>query len=166
MFFQKLNKGMRLVSSLLIITSCLLFVFSFAACGRRGDPVPIAPYNDNIVKQDADVEKDMELLPAEGGKVDRESAMPIPDVPAGLMAIYTQKVIILAWDEIRHQDVKRYKVYRSSGGGFDLIGDTVAPAFTDRDVKPDTKYYYKVTAVGILESMMSEEIVIVTEVYE
>lgn len=165
MFFRNLNKGMRLVSSLLIITSCLLFVFSFAACGRRGDPAPIAPYDENIVKQDADVEKDVELLPAEGEKVDHKSAMPIPDVPAGLMAIYTQKVIILAWDEIRGQDVKRYKVYRSSGGGFDLIGDSAAPAFTDRDVKPDTKYYYKVTAVGILESQLSKEIVIVTEVH-
>ena len=165
MFFRKLNKRIRFVSSLLIITSCLLFVFSFASCGRRGDPVPIAPYDENIVKQGADVEKDTELLPAEGEKVDQESAMPMPDVPVGLLGLYTQKAIILTWDEIKGQGVKRYKVYRSSGGGFDFIGDTAAPAFTDRDVKPDTKYYYKVTAVGILESQLSKEIVIVTEVH-
>jgi hypothetical protein len=165
MFFRKLNKRIRFVSSLLIITSCLLFVFSFASCGRRGDPVPIAPYDENIVEQDADVEKDMELLPGEGGKADRESSKPMPDVPVGLMALYTQKAIILTWDEIKGQGVKRYKVYRSSGGGFEFVGDTAAPAFTDRDVEPDTKYYYKVTAVGILESRLSKEIVIVTEVH-
>ena len=165
MFFRKLNKRIRFVSSLLIITSCLLFVFSFASCGRRGDPVPISPYDKSVVQQGADVEKDIELLPGEGENVDRKSVMPMPDVPVGLVALYTQKAVILTWDEVRGQGVKRYKVYRASGGGFNFIGDTAAPAFTDRDVKPDTKYYYKVTAVGILESRLSKELVIITEVH-
>jgi hypothetical protein len=165
MVFLKLNKGMRLVSGFLIITSSFLFVFSFAACGRRGDPVPIAPYDENIVQEDADVKKDMELLPVEKEKVKRKSGTPMPDAPGGLMVLYTQKDVILIWDEVKGQEIGRYKVYRSSGDGYVFIGDTAASAFTDREVKPDTKYYYKVTAVGILESKPSKEIVIVTEVH-
>lgn len=162
MVFRNLNKGMRLVSSLLIIVSCFLFVFSFTSCGRRGDPVPITPYNENIIQEDVDGAKGQ--YPAEEVTGDQGSGTTMPDVPAGLMGLYTQKLIVLTWDEVRDQDVRRYKVYRSSGDGYVFVGDTAAPAFTDREVKPDTKYYYKVTTVGVLESQPSKEIVIVTEV--
>ena len=164
MVFLRLNKRMRLVSSFLIITSFVFFVFSFAACGRRGDPVPISPYDENIVQEDADVEKDQDRIPVEEG-VNRESGVLMPDAPVGLMALYTQTAVVLIWDEVKDQEVKRYNVYRSSGDGYVFVGDTAASAFTDRKVKPDTKYYYKVTSVGILESQPSKEIVIVTEVH-
>ncbi|MBL7032388.1 MAG: fibronectin type III domain-containing protein [Nitrospira sp.] len=154
---------MRLVSSVLIITSCFLFVFSFTACGRRGDPVPIAPYDENIVKEDA--KKDQARLPVEEGTANRKSSAVMPDAPTGLMALYTQKYIILTWDDNMGRDVKRYNIYRSSGDGYIFVGDTAAPAFTDREVEPDTEYYYKVTAVEILESQPSKEIVIVTEIH-
>ena len=161
MIYQKLNKGMRIVSGFMIITSCVLFVFSFAACGRRGDPVPIAPYDENIVPEDAE----KETIPAAEEKVEPEIGAPMSDVPAGLMALYTQKAVILTWDEVRGRDVNLYKVYRSSGDGYAFIGDTAVPAFTDLEVRPNTKYYYKVTAIGVLESQPSKEIVIVTEVH-
>ena len=163
MVFQKLNNGMRLVYRLLIITSCFLFVFSFTACGRRGDPVPIAPYDENIVQEDA--KKDQDRLPVEEGTADRESIALMPEAPTGLMALYNQKSVVLTWDEVKGQDIRSYRVYRSSGDGYELAGETAAPAFTDREVEPDTKYYYKVTSVEILESQPSKEIVIVTEVH-
>jgi len=159
--YQRSNKGTRLVSGFLIIASCFLFVFSFAACGRRGDPVPIAPYDKNIVPEDTEKEP----LPVAEEKVEPESGAPMSDVPAGLMALYTQKAVILTWDEVRGRDVSLYKVYRSSGDGYAFIGDTAVPAFTDLEVRPNTKYYYKVTAAGVLESQPSKEIVIVTEVH-
>ncbi len=165
MIFQNLNKRMRLVSSLLIIISCFLFVFSFTSCGRRGDPVPIAPYNENIVEEEVGAKKYQERLPVEEETIDRKSGTLMPDAPAGLMVLYTQTAVILTWDEVKGQDVRWYKVYRSSGDGYVFVGDTAVPAFTDREVKPNTKYYYQVTAVGILESRQSKEIVIVTEVH-
>ena len=128
--------------------------------------MPIAPHDENILQDDADVKKDMKLVPVEGEKVKREGETKMPDAPGGLMVFYTQKEVILTWDEVRDQDVERYKVYRSSGDGdeYVFVGDAAAPAFTDREVKPDTKYYYRVTSVGVLESQPSKEIVIVTEV--
>ena len=103
---------MRLVSSFLIITSFVFFVFSFAACGRRGDPVPIAPYDENIVQEDVDVEKDQDRIPVEEG-VNRESGVLMPDAPVGLMALYTQTAVVLIWDDVKGQEVKRYNIYRS-----------------------------------------------------
>lgn len=126
--------------------------------------MPIAPYDENIVQEDLDVKKDQESILIEKETVDQKSAVLMPDAPGGLMALYTQKAIVLVWDEVENQDVKLYKVYRSSGDGYVFIGETAASAFTDRKVKPDTKYYYKVTAVGVLESRLSKDIVIITEV--
>lgn len=126
--------------------------------------MPIAPYDENIVQEDLDVKKDQESIPIEKETVDQKSAVLMPDAPGGLMALYTQKAVVLVWDEVENQDVKRYKVYRSSGDGYVFIGETAASAFTDRKVKSDTKYYYKVTAVGVLESRLSKDIVIITEV--
>ena len=122
--------------------------------------MPITPYDEIIVQEDAD--NGQEALAVEEGKAGREGGALMPDAPAGLMILYTQKAVIITWDEIR--DVRRYKVYRSIGDDYSFIGDTAAPAFTDRDVEPDNKYYYKITAVGILESQPSKEIEITTEV--
>jgi hypothetical protein len=45
-----------------------------------------------------------------------------------------------------------------------MAGDSVSPVFTDRDVKQGMRYFYRVTAVGGLESLPSEEINILAEV--
>lgn len=162
MALQKLNNRARFASCFLIVAFCFLFLFSFTSCGRRGDPVPIAPYNGDIV---TDAGKDQEPPQIEEETVDREGVALMPDAPTGLMALYTQKAVVLTWDEVMGQDVKRYKVYRSSGDGYMFIGDTAAPAFTDRKIKRDTKYYYKVTSVGVLESSPSKKIEVVTEAH-
>lgn len=165
MAFKKSDKRMTCASRCLIIVLCSLSVFSFTACGRRGDPVPIVPPEENIVKEDADAAKERELPSEKEEGTEQQSGKLRPDPPAGLMVLYTQKAVVLTWDEVEGQDVRVYKVYRSTGDGYVLIGDTAVPAFTDHDVKPDTKYYYKVTAVGALESGQSKEIVIATEVH-
>ena len=122
--------------------------------------MPIAPYDENIIQEDGN-----DQTPAAEEKAGRESGALIPDAPAGLMGMYTQEAVILTWDEVRGMDVSLYKVYRSSGDGYGFIGDTAVPAFTDHEVEPNTKYYYKVTALGVLESPASKEIVIATEVH-
>ena len=161
MISQKLNERSHVGFRFLITVFCFLFLFSFTSCGRRGDPVPITPYNEDAVTEDMDGDKDQ--VQAEKETVEQISETLKPDVPQGLMILYTQKVIILAWDEIKGQNVQLYKIYRSSGDRYELVGDTMAPAFTDHKIKPNMKYYYKVSAVGILESQPSKEIEIVTE---
>ncbi len=163
MVFQKVNKRARLVSCFMIITYCFLFLFSYTACCRRGDPVPVSPYNEGGVEEGADA-KETGQPQAEEETGEYETRTVMPDAPQGLIVLYTQKAVIITWDEIMGQDVRMYRVYRSTGNDYMFIGDTAAPAFTDREVKPDTKYYYKVTAVGVLESRPSKEIVIKTEV--
>ena len=127
--------------------------------------MPIAPYYENIAQEDAETGKDQDVLDVEEEKGGLESVALMPDAPAGLMALYTQTAIVLTWDEVKGQDVRRYKVYRALGDEYMFVGDTASPAFTDRDAKPNTKYYYKVTSIGTLESQPSKEIVIVTEVH-
>jgi hypothetical protein len=160
MVFLKANKRVRHVPCFLIIACCLLSFFSFTACGRRGDPVPVAPYK-SVVGEGL---KETGQSRIEEETEEHEPRVVMPDAPKGLMVLYTRKAVVITWDEIVGQDVRMYRVYRSLGDEHVFIGDTAAPAFTDRDVKSGTEYHYKVTAVGILESEPSEEIVIVTEV--
>jgi hypothetical protein len=86
-----------------------------------------------------------------------------PEPPSGLKGIYIRDGILLSWNEVRGQKVKFYRVYRSNGANFLSIGETVTPAFTDKNIVPSMKYYYKVIAVGDIESLPSEEIEITTE---
>lgn len=52
----------------------------------------------------------------------------------------------------------RYNVYRSTtaDGPYELVGLTAAPSYTDTGLRPDTVYYYRVSAVaGDIESALS-----------
>lgn len=145
------NKGLLLTFYILLLTFII-------ACGRRGAPVAIIPAEEAIEKgQKGDI---TEVKDAE---VSEEIRPTPPGPPTGLMAIYTQKSIILTWDEITEQDIKGYNVYRSSGEGFRLVGKTITPAFTDSDVKPDKRYLYRVTAIGESEGEPSKEIEVLTK---
>jgi fibronectin type 3 domain-containing protein len=88
-----------------------------------------------------------------------------PPAPTGLVALYTQKNIVLTWDEVRGMAIKSYRVYRSDGRGFFVVGETSTPAFTDENVEPSKIYYYKVLAVGAVAGPLSEEIKVSTEVH-
>ena len=167
--YKKRGKGARVSSGFLLLVSYLLFLVFITACGRRGDPVALLPYDEKNIKEDMDkgAEKgnvrDETLKKRDEPKAEAvETAR--PDAPAGLVAVFTQTGIVLTWDEALNQGVKSYRIYRSSGSGYKLAGETVTPAFTDRDIKQSVKYYYKVTAVGSSEGPPSEEIRVIKEV--
>jgi hypothetical protein len=147
-----------------------LFLVLSIACGRKGDPVAIAPYPEKAVEQDLDTTDKVNDRPnikviEKDNTAEKKIRVKIPDSPTGLIAVYSQNSIILTWNEIRGQGVRFYRIYRSIGNDYVPLGDAVTPAFTDKGVKSNTKYYYKVTAVGVSESPLSEEIEVLTEVH-
>lgn len=145
----------------------VLAAFSVMACGRRGDPVPISPAAVMIVEEDAGPAEGPETdLPDTSGKEGPggpEEEKSLSDIPARVIAVYTQNSVVLTWDEIVGRDVKLYRVYRSEGEGYSLIGESATPAFTDKNIEKKREYMYKITAVGIYESPASAEIKISTE---
>lgn len=154
---------------LLLLTSYFLFLTSLMACGRRGDPVVVMPSEREIVKKDMDEgredQKNSESPVMHKEIIETaETELTVPDPPAGLAALYTQNGVILVWDEAESRGVRLYRIYRSNGDDYRLVGDSVSPVFTDRDVKQGMRYFYRVTAVGGLESLPSKEIYILTEV--
>jgi len=144
---------------------CLLLLTSLTACGRRADPV-LPSYDEKTAEEDKSKKGKKET----GESVIKEKAagtevpvVALPDAPSEVAAVYTGKSIVLVWKEVLKQGVTSYRVYRSSGEGFVPAGETVSPAFTDRDIVKDKKYIYKITAVGRAESPASEEITVLTE---
>ncbi len=164
----KENWMLRLFYLLLLISYFSLLI-SLTACGRRGDPVAVMPSEREIINDDMDEGKEDQgnsespVMHKEITETE-ETELTVPDSPAGLAALYTQNGVILVWDEADSRGVKLYRIYRSSGDDYRLVGDSVSPVFTDRDVKQGMKYFYRVTAVGGLESLPSDEINILTEV--
>jgi fibronectin type 3 domain-containing protein len=160
---KKTNK--RFLFCLLLTAYCLLLP---ASCGRRGDPVLIEPHKEKAVEssrqegpQDSEKqEASTDLRTNEQGTVQ----VTTPDAPSGLIGIYTRTSIVVTWNEITGNNIK-YRIYRSTGNGYLPLGETVTPAFTDREVEPNKKYYYKVSAVGLNEGPLSKEIQIITEVH-
>lgn len=143
---------------------CLVALTLLISCGRRGDPVLLTPEESVEVRQDA---KD-----AGTGQVDaEEKEMPEeaqtllcqPAPPDGVTALFTGSGIVLAWNDIIDGNISVYRVYRSSGHEFIIAGETVSPAYTDRDITPGTTYSYYVTAVGKTEGLPSDRIIVKTE---
>jgi len=156
----------RLLICLLLTAYCLLLP---ASCGRRGDPVLIEPGKEKTVKsgkRGGSRHKDQQET-SEELTVNEQKTIEVttPEAPAGLIGIYTRTSIVITWNEISGNNIK-YKVYRSTGNGYLPLGETVTPAFTDKDVEPHKKYYYKVSAIGLNEGPLSKEIEITTEVHE
>ncbi len=67
-----------------------------------------------------------------------------PAVPAGLSAIPGARTIELKWDRNVEKDFASYRVYRN---GQKAMEDLTAPAWSDRDAQPGTKYQYQISAV-------------------
>jgi hypothetical protein len=67
-----------------------------------------------------------------------------PAVPAGLSAVPGSRSIELVWERNAEKDFASYRVFRD---GQQIAEGLTAPAFSDRDVKPGTKYQYQVSAV-------------------
>lgn len=149
---------------LLLTVYCLLLL---SACGRRGDPVLVEPPGTKAAEKEPDemqgtgTELKDDSLEIKKDEKSEIQAVP-PAAPTGLRGIYTQTSIVLTWDEVAGQDI-RYRIYRSSGDGYVLAGETVTPAFTDRNVEQGKRYRYRIIAVGAAEGPPSEEIIIGTE---
>jgi hypothetical protein len=67
-----------------------------------------------------------------------------PAVPAGLSAVPGSRSIELVWERNTEKDLASYRVYRD---GKQVAEGLTAPAYSDRDVKPGTKYTYQVSAL-------------------
>lgn len=162
------NKKLFLGVNILLLIFYFILLTSLASCGRRGDPVLVEPRQEKAVeKKKSEGLKDgqkQETLKEQKKSEHQTIQVTTPGPPAGLIGIYTQTSIVLTWDEVAGQKIK-YRVYRSSGDGYILAGETVTPAFTDKNVQPNMKYYYKVGAVGATEGPLSKEIQIITEVH-
>lgn len=143
--------------SYLLISFIFLTLIFISGCGRKGDPIPIIP------PQEKAAEKSSGSVPAVN-KIESELPKGVqPAPPTGLTAVYTGSSIIITWDEIMGQGVKAYYIYRSSGGEYTLIAKTEIPAFTDKNVEQNKKFYYKVSAVADSEGRLSKEIDVLTK---
>lgn len=167
---KTVSRLLHFIFRLMLLAFYVVLLLYPISCGRRGDPVAISPYEEKHIEKDVPEEVDVDTVSrditvkeekATAEDVDVEVAQ--PDAPSGLIAVHTESGIVLTWDEPVKQDVQLYRIYRSTGDGYELAGSTVTPAFTDRSVKLHMKYYYKVTAVGRSESPASEAIEIITE---
>ncbi len=163
------GKGEQAFSCFLLFVSCLLTLVSVASCGRRGDPVPILPHEERDIKIEAkdslgDKSDAPEIWVNGNGTVAEAVEAAQPDAPTGLVGLFSQNGIVLAWNEVMEQGVKFYRIYRSSAGGYALVGTSITPSFIDGNIKEENKYYYKVSAVGKSEGPLSEEIIVLKEV--
>lgn len=91
-----------------------------------------------------------------------EAVVP-PDAPIRLVAVYAQKSIVLTWDEMQGKEIRFYRVYRSEGTDFIMIGETVTPVFTDSNIEGSKKYIYRITAVATVEGPASQAIEVETK---
>ncbi len=120
-------------------------------------------YKIVIKDKNNNIGKDSNLVLVRGIKYEPpEVVITPPEAPTGVIAVYTQKNIVLTWDEIRGKGIKFYKIYRLDSKGFVAIGETSTSAFTDKNIASSRKYYYRVTAVSDVEGPPSKEIEVAT----
>jgi hypothetical protein len=159
------KKWIQIIGSFFLLTAyCLLLTVFLSACGRRGDPVLVTPSDtrEDEVKSEAPAIKETGTEAREAmGEAETGAVQPEP--PTGLIALFTGKSVVITWDEIIGQGVRLYRVYRSEGNEFNVIGEAVTPAFADRNVKPNVKYMYSISSVGMSEGPRSETVEVVTE---
>ena len=77
-----------------------------------------------------------------------------PAVPTGLTAVAGSRDIELTWDRNTEKDLAAYRVYRD---GKKIAEGLNSPSYSDKNVKPGTKYSYQVSSVDGAgnESMLS-----------
>ncbi|MDP2168356.1 MAG: hypothetical protein Q8J64_08510 [Thermodesulfovibrionales bacterium] len=83
----------------------------------------------------------------------------IPSAPEGIMAVATEKNILLMWKENPQIWVRGYRIYRALGDGeFNEIAGTETPAYLDKEQFPGLRRY-KVAAMGpAKEGPISDEV--------
>jgi hypothetical protein len=153
------KRGIRPV--LLLAACCLLLTVFVVSCGRRGDPVLILPSEEIGTAEKSGMAENQIQAPDLIGTGEDTLTVMQPQAPEGLDAVFTGQKIILVWDEVAGQGVKSYRIYRSAGDDFSLMGEVVTPVFHDRDIESGARYFYKVTAVGQTESIGSDTVEVV-----
>ena len=153
------KRGMRPV--LLLTVYCLLLTVFLVSCGRRGDPVLISPSEESGPAEKSGVAENQIQAPDLVGTGEDTLTVMQPQAPKGLAAVFAGQKIILVWDEVAGQGVKSYRIYRSAGDDFSLMGEVVTPVFNDRDIESGARYFYKVSAVGQTESSGSDTVEVV-----
>jgi len=138
---------------------------SFEYIDKKADRSKNYMYKIVVEDKDDRMGKDSNIVLIKGAKAEFKKALPVPKSPPRLMGIFTEKGNLLTWVEVRGE-IKFYRIYRSEGKDFIVIGESASPAFIDRDVVSSKRYFYKVTAVGETESLPSEEIEIITNPYK
>ncbi|MBI4710063.1 MAG: fibronectin type III domain-containing protein [Nitrospirae bacterium] len=123
-------------------------------------------YKVIVMDKNNRMSRDSDIIVVPGEKPASEKGKAAaPKPPSGLTAVYTHKSIVITWDEIPGAD--SYRIYRSFSGSddFRIAGESATPVFTDRNIEPAKKYYYKVTAVRGAEGLPSIIIEVKSEVF-
>ncbi len=85
----------------------------------------------------------------------------IPEKPEGLRYVLVDGNVVLTWKENPEKWIRGYRIYRDTGSGFVLAGETVYPLFEDR-LNGLKRIYYRITALGpSKEGPYSDEIKVV-----
>jgi predicted small lipoprotein YifL len=145
----------------LMIGFNLLMLLSTVSCGRRGDP--FLPTPDKISREKGAAVSEDKKQEGEEVKVNGNVWPDKPVAPSGLVGVFTGSSVVISWAEIKGQGVKSYNVYRSDGGEYKKVGETIIPAFIDENIRMKSSYRYRVSAVGKSESEFSKEVEIKTE---
>jgi hypothetical protein len=111
-------------------------------------------YTDNTIEYGKSYEYMVQAIDKAGtGYAESETSDPksfkptdkfAPAVPEGLSAVPGSRSIELVWERSTEKDFASYRVFR---GGQQIAEGVTAPSYSDRDVKPGTRYEYRVSAL-------------------
>jgi hypothetical protein len=72
-----------------------------------------------------------------------------PTSPTGLVAVASEKAILLSWREVEAKDLKGYRVYRgaSTEGPFAALGEVTQTTYSDESAPAGETLFYYITAI-------------------
>lgn len=130
------------------------------SCGRRGDPVAVPKYDEKPAAATAVQNSNEAIAPIKDEMPEKQVP---PEAPKGLTGVYTGRNIVLVWDDVTVDGLKGYNIYRSEDKEYKMIAYSFVPAYTDNEIKDGNTYYYKITALGVIEGAYSKVVKIKTE---
>ncbi|MEC0211577.1 S8 family serine peptidase [Paenibacillus ehimensis] len=129
-----------------------LLTFTGSSGGWKTQYVDLKPYAGQEISLMFNLTSDASMQKA-GWYIDDLSIQPpdqvAPAAPGSLSASADPVGnVTLTWTPPADEDLKQYKVYRStrSGAGYEAIGTVTSATYTDTNTVENTTYYYAVTA--------------------